>query len=102
MGYHLGVQEMVPQRFGGKPWRGKMCSILIKSKQLGGAETGKGMKAPGHLSHGWGTPRDSELRQVLLVLEGPQFRGWLAQGARKRRGPWAATLDEAARVRFTE
>ena len=63
-----------------------MCSILVKSKQLVGIETGRGMKAPGHLSHGWGTPRGSGLSQVLLVLEGPRFRGWLAQGARRRRG----------------
>ena len=102
MGYHLSVQELAPQRFGGKPWGGKTCSILIKSKQLGGAETGKGMKAPGHLSHGRGTPRGRGLSQALSVLQGPRFRGWVAQGARERRGPWAATLDEASRVRFTE
>ena len=102
MSYHLSVQDLAPQRFGGKSWGGKTCSILIKSKQLGGAETGKGMKAPGHLSHGWGTPRGSGLSPVLLVLKGPRFRGWVAHGARERRGPWAAMLDEASRVRFTE
>ena len=30
------------------------------------------------------------------------IQGWMAQGARKRRGLWAIALGEAARVRFTE